>query len=138
MFTLENLCYSVAQVAHNFGAVAVVGGAAFASYPATQTAATHRKLAWLVGSGWAAQAMSGLSFAAISYYYYDKLPDLHGIAMAALLIKMLCAVSGLSITILYLRYTARLATEHQHLTWQLLTALGIIALTAAAFLRWFS
>jgi hypothetical protein len=135
---MENLCYSVAQVVHNFGAVAVVGGAIFALFPATQTVATHRKLAWLVGFGWVAQVMSGMSFAAISYYYYGKLPDIHGIAMAALLIKMLCAVSGLSIVILYLRYSATLAIDHRHLAWQLLSALGIIALTAAAFLRWFS
>ena len=135
---MENLCYSVAQVVHNFGAVAVVGGATFTLFPATQTIATHRILAWLVGFGWVAQAMSGMSFAAISYYYYGKLPDIHGIAMAALLIKMLCAVSGLSIVILYLHYSAKLTIEHRHLAWQLLTVLGIIALTAAAFLRWFS
>ena len=135
---MENLYYSVAQVAHNFGAVAVVGGATFALFPATQTAATHRKLAWLVGFGWVAQAMSGMSFAAVSYHYYDKLPDIHGIAMAALLIKMLCAVSGLTIVILYLHYSATWAIERWLLAWQLLTALGIIALTAAAFLRWFS
>lgn len=135
---MENLYYSVAQVAHNFGAVAVVGGATFGLYPATQTAATRLKLAWLIGSGWAAQAMSGMSFAAISYHYYGKLPDIHGIAMAALLIKMLCALSGLTIVILYLRYSATLAIERRLLAWQLLTALGIIALTAAAFLRWFS
>jgi hypothetical protein len=135
---MENLCYSVAQVAHNFGAVAVVGGATFALYPATQTADTHYKLAWLVGFGWAAQAMSGMNFAAISYHYYDKLPDIHGIAMAALLIKIICAVFGLSIVILYLRYSDKLAIERRLLAWQLLTSLGIIALTAAAFLRWFS
>ncbi|MCE9550532.1 MAG: hypothetical protein K8R50_05935 [Betaproteobacteria bacterium] len=136
---MENLCYSVAQVVHNFGAIAVVGGATVALYPAIRTAATHRKLAWLVGFGWGAQAMSGMSFAAISYHYYDKFPDLHGIAMAALLIKMLCAVSGLSIVILYLRYSTSLATERRLLlAWQVLASLGIIALTAAAFLRWFS
>lgn len=138
MITMENLSYAVAQVAHNFGAVAVVGGATFALYPATQTAATHRKLAWLVGFGWVAQAMSGVSFAAISYHYYGKLPDLHGIAMAALLIKMVCAASGLSIVILYLRYSVTLTIERRHLAWQMLAALGIIALAAAAFLRWFS
>jgi hypothetical protein len=135
---MEDLSYAVVQVVHNFGAVAVVGGAIFALYPATQTAATHRKLAWLVGFGWAAQAMSGMSFAAVSYHYYDKLPDIHSIAMAALLIKVLCAVSGLSVVILYLRYSTTLTIERRHLTWQLLAALGIIALTAAAFLRWFS
>ena len=91
-----------------------------------------------MGSGWAAQAISGMSFAAISYHYYGKLPDIHGIAMAALLIKMLCAVSGLSIVILYLRYSATLVIERRLLAWQLLASLSIIALTAAAFLRWFS
>ncbi len=123
---------------HNFGAVAVVGGAAFALYRGTATAALHRKLAWLVGFGWIAQAISGMGFAAVSFHYYDKLPDIHGIAMAALLIKMLCAIFGVSIVIIYLRYSANFAIERRHLAWQLVTALGVTALTAAAFLRWFS
>ncbi|MEO6421964.1 MAG: hypothetical protein ABIR84_04585 [Candidatus Nitrotoga sp.] len=135
---MENLSYAVVQVIHNFGAVAVVGGAAFALFLGTAIAALHRKLAWLVGLGWAAQAISGMGFATVSYLYYDKLPDIHGIAMVALLIKMLCAVFGVTIVIIYLRYSATLAIERRHLAWQLLTALGLTALTAAAFLRWFS
>ena len=135
---MENLSYAVVQVVHNFGAVAVVGGAAFALYPGTATAALHRKLAWLVGFGWTAQALSGMGFAAVSYHFYVKLPDIHGIAIAALFIKMLCAVSGVSIAIIYLRYSAILTIECRHLAWQLLGALGLTALTAAAFLRWFS
>jgi hypothetical protein len=138
MITTEDLSYAIVQVVHNFGAIAVVGGATFALFPATQSIALHRKLAWLVGFGWTTQAMSGMGFAAISYHFYDKLPDIHGIAMAALLIKMLCAAFGISIVIIYLRFSATLAKERRHQTWQLLTALGIIALTAAAFLRWFS
>lgn len=138
MIAMENLSYAVVQVVHNFGAVAVVGGTAFALYPGTATAALYRKLAWLVGFGWTAQAISGMGFAAVSYHYYDKLPDIHGIAMAALLIKMLCAISGVSIVIIYLRYSANFAIECRHLAWQLLAALGVTALTAAAFLRWFS
>ena len=135
---MEDLSYAVVQVVHNLGAVAVVGGAVFALYPATQTVALQRKLAWLVGFGWTAQAMSGMGFAAVSYHYYDKLPDIHGIAIAALLIKMLCAVFGVSIVIIYLRYSATLSIERRHFAWQLLAALGLTALTAAAFLRWFS
>mgnify|MGYP003385366813 CR=1 FL=1 len=81
--------------------------------------------------------MSGMGFAAVSYYYYDKLPDIHGIAMAALLIKMLCAVFGVSIVIIYLCYSATLAIERQYLAWLLLAALGLTALPATAFLRWF-
>lgn len=138
MIAMENLSYAVVQVVHNFGAVAVVGGAAFALYLETATTTLHRKLAWLVGFGWAAQAISGMSFAVVSYHYYDKLPDIHGIAMAALLIKMFCAIFGVSIVIIYLRYSANFAIERRHLAWRLLAALGITALTAAAFLRWFS
>jgi hypothetical protein len=133
---MENLSYAVVQVVHNFGAVAVMGGAAFALCPGT--AALHRKLTWLVGFGWVTQAMSGISFAAVSYHYYGKLPDIHGVAMAALLIKMLCAVFGVSIVIIYLRYSTNVTMERRHLAWQLLAALGLTALTAAAFLRWFS
>ncbi len=133
---MENLSYAIVQVVHNFGAVAVMGGATFALYPGT--AALHRKLAWLVGFGWITQAMSGMSFAAVSYHYYGKLPDIHDIAMTALLIKMLCAVFGVSIVIIYLRYSTNLTIERRRLAWQLLTALGMTALTAAAFLRWFS
>ena len=135
---MEDLSYAVVQVVHNLGAVAVVGGAVFALYPATQTVALQHKLAWVVGFGWTAQAMSGMGFAAVSYHYYDKLPDIHGIAIAALLIKMLCAVFGVSIVIIYLRYSATLAIKRRHFAWQLLAALGLTALTAAAFLRWFS
>jgi len=133
---MENLSYAVVQVVHNFGAVAVMGGAAFALYPGT--AALHRKLAWLVGFGWITQAMSGMSFAAVSYHYYGKLPDIHDIAMSALLIKMLCAILGVSIVIIYLRYSTKLTIKRRRLAWQLLTTLGLTALTAAAFLRWFS
>lgn len=134
---MENLSYAVVQVVHNFGAVAVVGGAAFALYSGA-TAALHHKLAWLVGFGWTAQAISGMGFAAVSYHYYDQFPDIHDIAMAALLIKMLCAVFGVSLVIIYLRYSATLAIERRHLIWLLLAALSLTALTAAAFLRWFS
>jgi len=138
MIAMEDLYYAVVQVVHNFGATAVVGGAVFALYPATQTAALQRKLAWMVEFGWTAQVMSGMGFAAISYYFYNKPPDIHGIAMAALLIKMLCAVSGFGIVTIYLRYSAAWAVGRRQLAWLMLVALGLTALTAAAFLRWFS
>lgn len=138
MIALENLDYSVVQVVHNFGAAAVVGGAVFALYPAAQAVSVQRKLAWLVGTGWAVQALSGMGFAVVSYYFYEKLPDIHGIALAALLIKMLCAVCGFSIAAIYLRYAAGWTAGQHRVAWQLLIALGVTALTAAAFLRWFA
>lgn len=138
MVDLQDLGYAVTQVAHNFGAAAVVGGAAFMLYMAPQPAPLQRKFAWLVGIGWGTQALSGMAFGAISHYYYGAFPDIHGIAIAALVVKMLCAVSGLSMVALYLRYAEGWAERQCHIVWQILFALGATALTAAAFLRWFS
>ncbi len=138
MIDLQDLGYAIVQVVHNFGATAVVGGAAFMLYMAPQPAPLQRKLAWLVGFGWGAQVLSGMVFGAISHYYYGKFPDIHGIAIAALVVKMLCAVSGLAMVALYLRYADGWADRQRHVAWQILFVLGATALTAAAFLRWFS
>lgn len=136
--SLQDLGYAIVQVAHNFGAVAIVGGAAFMLYMAPQPVTLQRKFIWLVGIGWGIQALTGMAFGAISYYYYGKFPDIHGIAIAALAVKMLCAVSGLSIVALYLGYAGGWADRQRHMVWQILFALGATALAAAAFLRWFS
>jgi hypothetical protein len=138
MMDLQSLGYAIVQVAHNFGAAAVVGGAAFMLYMAPQPIPLQRKFAWLVGIGWGTQVLSGMAFGAISHYYYGKFPDIHAIAIAALAIKMLCATFGLTIVALYLYYADGWVVRQRQLAWQILFALGAIALTAAAFLRWFS
>jgi hypothetical protein len=134
----ENLSYAIMQLVHNFGAAAVVGVAIFAIYPAAQPIPIQRKFAWLVGLSWTAQALSGVGFGAVSYYFYEKLPDLYGLAFAALLIKIMCAAGGVSIAIMYLRQAAGWTTEQRSVAWKLLAALGVTALAAAAFLRWFA
>lgn len=138
MMSLQNLGYALVQVAHNFGAVAIVGGAAFMLFMAPQPAPLQRKFVWLVGFGWGTQVLSGMAFGAISYYYYGKFPDIHGIAIAALAVKMLCAASGLSLVALYLRYAGIWSDTRRRHAWQILFTLGAIALASAAFLRWFS
>lgn len=139
MITLESLSYAAVQVVHNFGAVTVLGGSAFALHPRMQSATLHRRLAWWVGLGWATQAISGAGFAVVSYQFYGKLPDIHGIAMTALLLKMLCAVFGLSIIVLYLKNSASSNIQEQsRLVWLVLVTLACTALTSAAVLRWFS
>ena len=82
----ENLAYAVVQVVHNFGAAAVVGGALAARWLAAPDVRRQRQLAWLVLAGWAAQAGSGALFGAISLHYYGQFPDLHGTAVAALVL----------------------------------------------------
>jgi len=138
VFDPQDLGYAVTQVVHNFGAVAVVGGAAFMLFLAPQPVLLQRKFAWLAGFGWGAQVLSGMGFGAISHYYYGKFPDIHDIAIAALIIKILCAMSGLAVVALYLRYAEGWTDRQRHVAWQILFALGATALTAAAFLRWFS
>ena len=91
----------------------------------------------LAGFGWGAQILSGMAFWTISYYY-GKFPDIHNVAIAALVIKILCAVSGLAMVALCLRYADSWAGRTRHIAWRILFALGATALTAAAFLRWFS
>lgn len=134
---IQNLGYALTQVAHNFGAAAVVGGA-IASLWLAPRPELDRSLAWLVCLGWAAQVASGAAFGAISFYYYGKFPDIGGLAFAALTIKMACAAVGFSLAALYLLRAASWTAASRRMSWLILAGLGATALTAAAFLRWFS
>lgn len=133
----ENLAYALIQVVHNFGAAAVLGGAALALWP-TFRREYGRTFAWLVFLAWGTQIASGIAFGLTSFYYYGETPDLSNIAMAALAIKVAAASSGFLLAGSYLvrgREWPPLSVKH---TFQGLAALAAIALTAAAFLRWFS
>jgi hypothetical protein len=136
---LQNLGYALTQVAHNLGAVSVTGGAAAACLAKTAAAqGLQRQLARVVCAGWVVQGASGLSFGAISYAGYGQFPDIHGIAIAALMIKMVCAVAGFTAAALYLKREARWTAPVRGRVWTLQLTFALTALTAAAFLRWFS
>jgi hypothetical protein len=135
---IQNLAYALTQVVHNFGALAAVGGAVAARWPVRAGIRDCRRFAWLVLVGWAAQAASGFAFGTISYASYGHLPDIHGIALAALVLKMACAATGLVLTAAYLRREDRWTERRRSAVWLLLIGLAATALTAAAFLRWFS
>jgi hypothetical protein len=133
----ENLAYALTQVIHNFGAAVVVGGALFILWPAPRLEYS-RIFAWLILLAWGAQIASGALFGAVSLYYYGDTPDLSAIAMIALAVKVLAAAIAFLLTALYLvrgRNWGRAAVKR---VFQTLLALGVAALTAAAFLRWFS
>lgn len=135
---LQDLLYALTQTVHNFGAVAVTAGAVFGRWPARQSDAIQRRLAWLVLAGWAVQATSGATLGAISLTFYGRLPDIHGIALAALLLKMACAATGFVLAATYLKSAAGWPQQRQNALWSLLVALAMTALSAAAFLRWFA
>jgi hypothetical protein len=133
----ENLAYALTQVAHNFGAAAVLGGAVFALWPVLRLE-YGRSFAWLILIGWGAQIASGAVFGLTSFYYYGEMPDLSRVAMAALAVKVAAAIMGFLLAAFYLargREWDRVRIKH---TFQALAALAAAALTAAAFLRWFS
>lgn len=135
---LQNLAYALTQVVHNFGAMAVVGGALLGRWPQAAAPHTQRRLAWLILAGWLLQAASGAGFGAVSFAYYGQFPDIHGIALAALLLKMACAVGGVALAVVFLRYQDEWPGPRLAAAWFGLMLLGVTALAAAAFLRWFS
>jgi hypothetical protein len=130
----QNLAYAITQIAHNFGAVTVVGGAVFALV--RREVEQQHRLASIVLAGWLVQAVSGATFGAISYYYYAKFPDLFGIAVVALIVKVICAVLG--ITLAGWKLVAQDTEASRRYSWIILCSLGVLALSSAAVLRWFS
>lgn len=133
---VQDLAYALNQVVHNFGAV-VVTGAAIAGLAVERPSVRHG-LACFAAAAWAVQIMSGAVFGAISFYYYARLPDLSAIASAALAIKVGSAMLGLVLALLYVMRAQIWTTAACRRAWRALAALGVTALTAAAFLRWFS
>ncbi len=125
---MQNLIYALIQVAHNFGATAIVGLAAYSAWGVSGRPQRRRSL--LLAALWALQALSGALFGAVTYLYDHQLPDIHGVAVDALVIKMGCAVLGF--------FLALHAAKTGHPLWGLSFLLGLTALSAAGFLRWFS
>lgn len=133
---LQSLSYAAIQIVHNFGAVAVVGSAFLALWPGL--VGMRKPLAWIMLAGWVAQAASGGAFGGVSWLYYGRFPDIHGIAVAALLIKMACAAAGFMLAAAYIHCGIGWSERAQQASWRVLASLAATALTAAAFLRWFS
>jgi len=134
----QNLAYALVQLAHNFGAVAVTGGAVAAWMIHRRDAAQPTALVWLVLAGWTLQAASGAGFGLISFAYYGKFPDLHGVAIVALVVKLSCATAGLVLSMLLLKFAGGWSAARRRDIWSALVGLAATALSAAAFLRWFA
>lgn len=133
-----NLVYTCVQILHNFGAVTVVGSPAAAWWFARDNPAAQCRLAWLLVIGWAAQGASGAGFGMTSYVVKGQLPELAGIALVALAVKMGSVLAGLGLTVAFLRTGSRWSTASRIWWWNGMAALAATALSAAAFLRWFA
>jgi hypothetical protein len=133
----DNLAYALTQVVHNFGAAFALGGAVFALWPIPRPEFA-RVFVRLICLAWGAQIASGILFGLTSLYYYGETPDLSSVAIAALAIKVAAAISGFLLAAGYLIRGREWNRVSVRRTFQSLAALAAIALTAAAFLRWFS
>ncbi len=136
MSATQNLSYAIVQVAHNFGAVAAVGGSLAAIK--FRGVETRKNLAWLALAGWGTQAASGAAFGAVSYMFYNQFPDISGIAVVALAIKIFCVAIGFLLLAMYVFRSADWPVARMNAVWIISSVLAVTALTAAAFLRWFS
>jgi hypothetical protein len=87
---------------------------------------------------WLAQIVTGALFGAISLHFYGGFPDIHGIALAALAVKIGCAAVGAVLAVVFWNHHRRRRLLPPQQAWDALMSLAVIALVAAAFLRWFS
>lgn len=135
---MDNLAYALIQAIHNLGAALAFGGAwagrALARSGDSRPAAA---LPWVLAA-WFTQIITGALFGAMSLYFYGRLPDIHGIAVAALAVKIACAVAGAVLAAVFWTHHRRRGLPPPRRAWDGIMMLAVMALIAAAFLRWFS
>lgn len=135
---MHNLIYALIQVVHNFGAAAIIGFTACALWRWRGEAEAQRRIFIAIGVAWLIQGASGVSFGIASLSFYGKLPDIHGVALAALAVKILCVATALIVTAVVFKRGFGAGEKKRTVTRGGLFVLGVIALSAAGFLRWFS
>jgi hypothetical protein len=134
---MTELVYALVQAVHNLGAVAVVASPAVALGFRDRGVAIERRLAWALLFAWGLQAASGAGFAAASYGFKGQIPEVTGIALAALVVKLAATASGFALAA-GLLWVRRLSSPRSRtVAWGLCLGLAVAALTAAAPLRWY-
>lgn len=135
---MDNTAYALVQAAHNLGA-ALALGSAWTGRVQARSVNSHAAAAlpWVLAA-WLAQIATGALFGGMSLYFYGGFPDIHGIAAAALAVKIACATTGAVLAVAFWNRHRRGGLQPAQRAWDALITLAVIALVAAAFLRWFS
>ena len=133
---MENLIYTWIQIAHNFGAVAVVGSPAVGWWLERKKIVANR-LALLALLGWFVQGATGIGFAITSYSLKGAVPEVTGIALGALLVKVSATVIGFLAAAILWKKSPQWFVRRKMLVWQIMFAFSIAALMGAAVLRWY-
>jgi len=134
---MTELVYALVQAVHNLGAVAVVATPAAALVFQVRGGGLERRLAWTLLLAWGVQAASGAGFAAASYGLKGQLPEIAGVALYALVVKLFATFAGfaLAATLLWVRRLSSLRSRA--VAWAACLGLAVAALLAAAPLRWY-
>ncbi|MBU3538667.1 hypothetical protein [Polynucleobacter sp. UK-Gri1-W3] len=133
---MQNLLYALIQSVHNLLAVLIVGVGAYGLFFALNP--TKRALATVQSFAWALQGVTGGAFGFTTYHYFHQLPDIHGVAITALMIKIACVVPGFSFAATYVLFGPQFSKVIDRIFWWPMFLFGVLALSSAAFLRWFS
>ena len=138
---MTELVYALVQAVHNLGAVAVVACPVLALASPRRgegrREAGDRRLAWILLAAWGLQAASGGGFAAASYGLKGALPEVTGVALAALVVKISATAVGFTLGAALLRVRRLAGGRPRAVAWGLALGLALSALTAAAPLRWY-
>jgi hypothetical protein len=134
---MNELIYACVQAVHNLGAVAVVASPALALGRPGRGQAFERRLAWTLLLAWGLQAASGAGFAATSYGLKGALPEVTGVALAALVVKLAATVAGFALAVGLLGLRRLASPRPRAIAWAVCLGVAVAALLAAAPLRWY-
>ena len=134
---MTELVYTLVQALHNLGAVAVVASPAMALGFRDRSGALDRRLAWALLCAWGLQAASGAGFAAASYGLKGALPEVTGVALASLVVKLTATAGGFALAAGLLAVRRLAAPRPRAVAWSVCLGLAVAALLAAAPLRWY-
>ena len=134
---MTDLIYTLIQLGHNFGALAVTGIPVAALARESAGGTFSRRLSWWLVAAWALQAASGSGFALASWKLKGALPEVEGIALAALIVKIAATVLGLGLATIAAARSSRWTASGRRTIYHLEIVVALVPLAAAAFLRWY-
>jgi hypothetical protein len=134
---MTELVYALVQAVHNLGAVAVVASPAVALGFRGHGVGLERRLAWTLLLAWGLQAATGAGFAAASYGLKGQLPEVTGVALYSLAVKLFATAAGFALAAMLLWVRRLSSPRSRAAAWSVCLGLAVAALLAAAPLRWY-
>jgi hypothetical protein len=134
---VTDLVYALIQIAHNLGAVALIGLPVAAWVREGYTLVPSRALLLSAAVAWGVQALSGAGFAVASLKLKGALPEVEGVALAALVVKIAATVVGFALAALALWRSPRWSSKGRRRGYAALVVCALVPMAAAAILRWY-